>query len=211
MYDRLSAGNPFSRHSNIYIHTILLELKKHPKGITIKELESSTGIEISRIPGLIDLLENNKKIFREGSIFKFIPKYTIKKKEELLSVLKETKAAEGVSLEEILDSSSNTKSFVDELIKKEKAFLLKDIDGSSTLFYNPVQIKRASEEIFKLYEDVSVPEQRELVKILSSAGLITAETEKPARRTILQQKKKKYARKIKITNTHLNSTDLDLG
>lgn len=210
MYGRLSAGDPLLRHSNIYIHTILLELKKYPQGITLKEIEDKTEIQVSKIPGLLDLLENNKKIRKEGNIFKFIPTYRIETKEELLEILKQTNAAKGISLEEVLDSSNDVKPFVDELIAKKDAFLLKDIDGSSTLFYNPVKIKKVPPELLKLYEEVSVPDPRELVKSLSNAGLMAAAVEKPIRKAILQQRKKKYMRKIKITNTHLKNVDLGI-
>ncbi|KAI5187153.1 transcription initiation factor TFIIE subunit beta [Nematocida homosporus] len=209
-YGQLSAGNPSSRHSNIYIHTILTELKRHPNPVSFKEIEDLTGISIERTAGLLDLLEKNQKVVRVDKTLQFIPTYTIKHESELLDLLKKTNSAHGISLDEILEASSTTLPLVESLVQKGQAILLRDIDGSATLFYNSLPLKPASPAVIKLYEEVSVPESRELARELSNAGLATKVIEKPIRKTMSQQRKKRYVRKIKITNTHLNNAELGM-
>lgn len=203
MYGRLSAPAASSRHSNIYIHTILTLLKQHADPVSFKDIEKQTGISIEKTPGLLGLLEKNKKIVIQEKTLEFIPTYTVTTEDELLSVLKETKSEHGIPLEELLDTNSDTRPFIDALVEKRCAILLKDIDGSSVLFYNAVHIPQAAPEIIKLYDEVSVPEARELTRELSNAGLASKVAEKPARKAAPTQQKKKYIRKIKITNTHL--------
>ncbi|OAG30755.1 transcription initiation factor TFIIE subunit beta [Nematocida displodere] len=210
VYGKLSAGSPQFRHSNIYIHTILMVLKKHRRPLTFKEIELETGISIERTHGLLELLEKNPKIVRKDAMLEFVPTFIIDTEDKLLSILKETDAEHGIHLEEILDTNSDTKPFIEALVEKGQAILLKDIDGSSTLFYNPLVIARASPAVAKLYEEVAVPEPRELARELSSAGLATKVVEKPIRKATASQRKKKYIRKIKITNTHLNKSELGM-
>ncbi|KAI5172401.1 transcription initiation factor TFIIE subunit beta [Nematocida sp. LUAm3] len=209
MYDRMSAGNPRLRHSNINIHTIITELKKKTDPVSFSEIEKETGISVERTPGLLDLLGKNKKIRIEGKALRFVPTYVIEKEEDLLKILRKTESAYGIPLEEITDTNNETRPFIDSLIKKEEAILLKDLDGSFSIFYNPVKIAKPSKEIQKLYEEVSVPDPRDLAKELTTAGLITKTIEKPLRKAVTQ-KKKRYIRKIKITNTHLNNAELGM-
>ncbi|KAI5192452.1 transcription initiation factor TFIIE subunit beta [Nematocida sp. AWRm77] len=210
IYGKLSALPASSRHSNIYIHTIITLLKQHLEPLSFKEVEKQTGTSIEKTPGLLELLEKNKKIVIENKTLRFVPTYAISTEEELLSVLKETKSEHGIPLDELLDTNSNIKPFIDVLIEKNSAILLKDIDGSSILFYNSVHVSKVSPDILKLYDEVSVPDSRELARELSNAGLASKAVEKPVRKAAPLLKKKKYVRKIKITNTHLNEKELGM-
>ncbi|KAH9385253.1 transcription initiation factor TFIIE subunit beta [Nematocida major] len=209
-YAKLSAGNPQNRHNNIYIHTILTVIKKHNRLVSFKEVEAETGINIERTPGLLELLKKSTRIEWEGKNLRFIPLHKIESEEELLEILKKTNAEHGIPVEEILDRSNDVKPFINGLIGKNQAIVLKDIDGSMSIFYNPLDVKNVSPEILKLYEEVSVPDSRELVNELLNAGLSMKTQEKPIRKALPAQRKKKYLRKIKITNTHLNNTELGL-
>lgn len=210
-YAKLSAGNKSMRHSNLYIHTILTAIKKHNRPVPFKEIEVETGIDIEKTQGLLDLLTRNQRIVLTGRALKFVPLYKIESEEDLLEILKSTKSEHSLSLEELLDRSNDIKPFIDNLVEKNQAIILKDIDGSSTIFYNSKdEIRNADPEILRLYEEVSVPEPRELTKQLLNAGLSIKSQEKPLRKAIPMQRKKKYHRKIKITNTHLNSADLGI-
>ncbi|KAI5180056.1 transcription initiation factor TFIIE subunit beta [Nematocida sp. AWRm80] len=209
-YDKLSAGNVAARHTNIYIHTILTTIKKYNREVSFKEVEELTGIKIKETPGLLDLLEKTKKVIIDKKTLLFVPTYTIVNDDQLLEILKKTECKHGIPLEEILDTNINTRVFVDSLIKKGQAILLKDLDGSSTLFYNPVIIERVPSEIYKLYEEIPVPEPREITRMLSSAGLAIKDQEKAIRKTPAVQRKKRFQRRIKITNSHLNTADLGM-
>ncbi|KAI5165595.1 transcription initiation factor TFIIE subunit beta [Nematocida sp. AWRm78] len=210
-YAKLSAGNPNTRHSNIYIHTILTTIKKYNREVSFKEIEAETGIDIERTPGLLDLLSKNQRIITEGKTLRFIPLHKIENEEELLEILKKTNSEHGIPIQELLDRSNDIAPFIDGLVQKNQAIVLKDIDGSSTIFYNSLNIKNVDPEIIKLYEEVTIPEPQELAKRLTTAGLsMNSAQEKPARKAMPIQKKKKYHRKIKITNTHLNNKELDI-
>ncbi|KAI5133848.1 transcription initiation factor TFIIE subunit beta [Nematocida ausubeli] len=210
-YAKLSAGDPSSRHSNIYIHTILTAIKKCNRPLSFKEIELETGINIESTPGLFDLLVKNQRLVIEGKTLRFIPLHKIESEEELLEILKKTNSEHGIPVEELLDRSNDITPFIDSLVQKNQAIVLKDIDGSSTIFYNSMNIKNVDPVIIKLYEEVSVPEPRELAKKLMNAGMsMNISQEKPARKAIPIQKKKKYHRKIKITNTHLNNRELGI-
>lgn len=210
-YAKLSAGNRNTRHSNLYIHTILTAIKKHNRPVSFKEIEVETGIDIEKTHGLIDLLTKNQRIVLSEKTLRFIPLYKIENERDLLEILKKTNSEHSLSLEELLDRSNDIKPFINSLLKKNQAIILKDIDGSSTIFYNAREdIKNVDPEILKLYEEVSVPDPRELTKQLLNAGLYTKVQEKPLRKVLPMQRKKKYHRKIKITNMHLNNTDLGI-
>jgi len=210
IYGKLSAGSKAERHSNIYIHNIVTILKKHAKPVSFKEIEQEAGIDIEGTPGLLELLKKNKKIVREDRTLEYVPTYAISSEEELLSILKETKSEHGISLDEVLDTVENTRPYVDSLISKQRAILLRDMDGSCTLFYNGLDVKRASPEVQRLYDGVSVPDVRDLVRELASAGLSSKGPEKTVRKSVPVQRKKKYLRKIKITNTHLDNKELGM-
>jgi TFIIE beta subunit core domain len=209
MYGRLSAGSPRSRHTSIYIHIILTFLKKRAGPVQLREIERETGISIEKTPGLLALLERNKKVRREGSTLVFVSTHSINSEEDLLALLRGTNSAHGIPLDEILDSSNNTKPFVLSAVRRGDAFALKDIDGSIILFYNSLSVKKASEQVQRLYEEVSVPDERRIARELASAGLAPSQ-ERPARRVSVAQRKKKYARKIKITNTHVDHLNLPM-
>lgn len=210
MYAKLSAGNPNTRHNNIYIHTILTTIKKYNREVTFKEIEAETGINIEKTPGLLDLLVKSQRIVYEKNTLRFVPLHKIETEEELLDLLKKTESKHGIPVDELLDRSNDIKPFIDKLIEKNQAILLKDIDGSTTIFYNALDIKNVNPEILKLYEEVPVPEARELVKELLNAGLTMKVQEKSIRKTVPVQRKKKYLRKIKITNTHINNSELGI-
>lgn len=210
MYARLSAASPDTRHSNIYIHTILGALKKHNRPLEFSEIKEETGIDVEEVKGLLDILEKNKKIERKGRTLKFVPTYKISTEEDLLQIMKDTNAEHGIRLEDVLDTNVDMQPIVDALIKKGHVIQLKDIDGSSSLFYNPFQIPKASPEILRLYEEVAVPDERELLKELAVAGLSSATSERPVRKVVQTQRKKRYTRKIKLTNTHLANGDLGM-
>ncbi|KAI5192364.1 transcription initiation factor TFIIE subunit beta [Nematocida minor] len=210
-YAKLSAGNKHTRHNNIYIHTILTMIKKYNRQVTFKEIEGETGIDIERTAGLLDLLIKNQRIVWEGKTLRFVPLHKIENESELLEILKKTNSEHGISVDELLDRSNDIRPFINSLIDKNQAVVLKDIDGSTTIFYNSLdEIKNVDAEILKLYEEVAVPETRELEKELLNAGLSTKTQEKPMRKALPLQRKKKYLRKIKITNTHLNNSDLGI-
>lgn len=210
VYGQLSAPAAATRHSNIYIHTILTLLKQHPTPLSFKEIEQQTGINIEKTPGLLALLDKNQKIVIRENTLEFIPTYTVTSEAELLAVLQATRSEHGIPLDELLDTNNDTRPFIDALVERRSAILLKDIDGSSVLFHNAVDIPQAAPEITKLYEEVSVPETRELARELANAGLAAKVAEKPVRKAAPTQPKKKYLRKIKITNTHLNEKELGM-
>lgn len=210
IYGKLSAAPSQSRHTNIYIHIVLTHLKKHDRPLSFKEIERETGISVGKTAGLLTLLQKNKKVRRQGDTLLYVPTYSIHSEQDLLGLLRDTRAAYGIPLEEILDSNTDTKPFVLSLLKKREAFSLKDIDGSVVVFYNPAQIPKASDDVLKLYEGVAVPDLREMSRELTSAGLAGKAQEKPVRRAAASQRKKKYNRKIKITNTHIDTLDLGI-
>lgn len=211
IYAKLSAGNKSTRHSNLYIHTILMAIKKYNRPVTFKEIEVETGIDIEKTHGLLDLLIKNQRIVWVEKTLRFVPLYKIETENDLFEILKNTNSEYSLSLEELLDRSNDIKPFIDGLLQKNQAIILKDIDGSSTIFYNSKEdIINVDPEILRLYEEVAVPDSRELSKQLLSAGLSIKTQEKPVRKAVPMQRKKKYLRKIKITNTHLNNSDLGI-
>lgn len=193
----------YERHYNIYVHTILTLLKREGRVMGYREIEAETGINIVKIPGLLEMLLKNAKIQQERGGLLFLPTYVIKSEEDLLEIVKSTYS---VSYEEVIDSLVDGKEVVDRLLEKRDIFMIRDLDGSAVLFYNCMKVKKASSDVVKLYEEVVVPDQRKIEKELTVAGLKMSSTQdRSVRKAIVAKgKKKRYSRKIKITNTHLD-------
>ncbi|KAM0678117.1 transcription factor TFIIE beta subunit [Binucleata daphniae] len=138
------------------------------------------------------------------------PLYQITNKDELLGVIRKAGRKEGIELSELLDSPSDINKYIQELIAENKMFIIKDMDGSQIIFYNELNIQKASPEVRELWSKVKVPDYQEVKRELKNAGLKSGNEEKKTKHIIENKKKvKRFNRKIKITNTHVKDLNLD--
>lgn len=209
-YDKLSAGQSSARHSNIYIHRIITLLKQHTRPVAFGEIEKETGIGVKKTPGLLALLEKNKKLVIKDETLEYVPTHSVATEKELLQLLESTQSEHGISLEEILDANSDIMPYVQRLVSRGDAIVLRDTDGSSTIFRNAHKIPQASYAVQKLYEEIQVPDPRDLARELAEAGLASKAAEARTGKPAAAQRKKAYGRRIKVTNTHLNKSELGM-
>ncbi|ORD94551.1 hypothetical protein ECANGB1_539 [Enterospora canceri] len=99
-------------------------------------------------------------------------------------------------------------------IVKDDFIILRDLDGGEIVFLNQSVSNLPTEDdvldrIREMWESVPVPNYQNVLEELNRAG-IKHQTEEAKKEPVKKiEKRKKYKRRIKITNTHVKGLDLN--
>ena len=196
-------------HLNSYIHKILDLLKKEDHPFTFKEIYSKLGVNILTNMPLMKALRNNPKILMDRESLKFVPLFNVRSTADLAGILREKSGVEGVELSKLADSPVDIRPFVAELGAQGRIFVLKDMDGSEIIFYNPLTVAPASPEIAQMWGSIKIPNYHDIIEELNTAGLKNASSQTVKKKAVAKKEpKKRSQRRIKITNTHVKGLDL---
>lgn len=198
------------RHLNSYIHAIIQHVKQFSHPVRFVEINNVVGINLYNNPMILCALKKNPKIYIEKDHLQFRPKYDIKVKNDIKVLVESTNNEYGIEMNELLDCPVDIKGFVDELLKENLIYVIKDMDGSQICFNNDTQIETAIPEVKEKWNKIRVPDYEEVRKTLNSAGLKSGYVEKKKKPvTVIQPKLKRFRKKIKLTNTHVKDLRQD--
>jgi len=200
------------------IKDILEFLVKDPhKQWTIPQISDATKIDLNAHPTLIQELKLNPKIkyqhLEGGDLFQYKALHILKNKNDVLGLI--SNATEGIDEETLQDTYPGVMKDINELVDAHKVIRIQNSDTKhNILFYNDDRFTvQVYPEFQALWSSVKIPDDVDLEKFMTNAGLSMMAQEKKTHKRPAQKERKSTARKLtKITNIHLaNSTDIDLS
>ena len=197
------------RHLNSYIHSVLSLLKLTDSPQSPQDIKDKISVDLMAHPNLFKAIAHNEKILYEDGKFSFRPVFSIETKEELLRLLFDYKQSGfGLEIEELRESCPELNLFVDELVLEGKVLRMYGKDKSLRfIFYNEYKAEPVDDSFKQMWNNLKVPNEFDLNFELTQAGLqpfqVYDNTIKKRQIEMVEKKKKKISRRIKITNTHM--------
>ncbi|TPX67323.1 hypothetical protein SpCBS45565_g03888 [Spizellomyces sp. 'palustris'] len=199
--------------TNTKVYTIINALREKGEALSEKEIMRLTAVHIGGTPGLREILRTNLKIefIPQDKTYRYKPKYTIRSKEDLITLLQSNASHGGMEIKELLDSWSGLLGAVQELEKEGHVLVLKTKDQKPRIVYwNDKSLNLdMSKEFQNYWHEIQLPKESDLAKELERAGLKSMEvfvapkaTDKP------KESKRRGHKRIKLTNTHLEGLDI---
>lgn len=138
--------------------------------------------------------------------------YDIRSKDDLLRVIREHYSERGMTVKELQDSWKGLLPAIQELEKDGYILTIRNKDNSPrVLFYNRIDLNTPTDEEFReIWKKTVLPHETDLPKELERAGLKTMEVfeKKTSAQASKAKGRRRGARKVKLTNTHIEGLDL---
>lgn len=134
---------------------------------------------------------------------------SVKNKEDLWSIL--VRNADGVEEEQFQDSYKTVMDDIKEMTDIKKIFRIQNTDTKRYILYP--NDDRYNVDVFPefrtLWSNIKIPDEVDLEKEMTEAGLTMLTQEKKTKRPAQKEKKRKSSsRRMKLTNVHLKDLDL---
>lgn len=186
---------------------------------TSAEILKQTGVDIDGNPEVLySLTGDASKVIREkDGKWRWASKYQLRNFNHLLSLM--GRSTDGVNEKDLLDSYKGVKQDIAKLKKRGAVYEIKS--GARLLLFprDPRLDIEISDEVKERYKKVSVPDAIEVHRYLVAEGLkdtndtTGVKIAQPVSRKRPSSRKdsKRRARRIKLTNTHMANTGIDLS
>lgn len=211
MADDLPIGLQLSR-----IHTFL---KEELLPYSSKEILEKTGVDIDGSPDIISSLTGDaSKVMKEkDGKWRWVSKYQLRNFNHLLSLM--ARSSDGVNEKDLYDSYKGVKDDIKKLKKREAVYEIKS--GSKVLLFprdGRFEIS-ISDEVKKRYKEVRLLDPVEIHRYLVAQGLKESDDATGVKisqpisrkRPSTRQAGRRRTRKIKLTNTHMANSGIDLN
>lgn len=198
-------------------------LKAELEPFTSKEILKATGVDIDNSPDiLLSLTGDASRVIKErDGRWRWASKYQLRSFNHLLSLM--ARSYDGVNEKDLFDSYKGVKDDIKKLKKRNAVFEIKS--GAKVLLFPRDPRLEAnygdiSEEVKERYKSVSVPDAIEVHRYLVAEGLKETDdatgvkiSQPVSRKRPSSAKggKRKRTRKIKLTNTHMANSNIDLS
>lgn len=213
MADDLPIGLQLNRIHNF--------LKAELEPYTSEEILKATGVDIDNSPDIqLSLTGDASRVIREkDGRWRWASKYQLRNFNHLLTLM--ARSSDGVNEKDLYDSYKGVKEDIKKLKKRNAVFEIKS--GAKVLLFPrdhrlDIQI---SDDVKELYKSVRIPEDSiEIHRYLvaeglketdDATGIKIAQPVSRKRPSSLKAGKRKRTRKIKLTNTHMANSNIDLS
>ncbi|EGG14665.1 transcription initiation factor IIE2 [Cavenderia fasciculata] len=179
---------------------------------TLEELMISTGHkEIIDSQLVQDELKQNEKVeFLDSTTVRFKPLYRVKTPEEIVDLLKEENPR-GIPLNKLTESYAKVGDDVKKLKESKEIYTIKNTElNTEILFYNDEKYRiPVSDELIKMWKNIPIPNDVDLVKTMKDIGLSVVESVEAAKTTKSSKagKSERKHRITKVTNVHIKDFD----
>lgn len=178
---------------------------------TRSELIRKLAWDVFENKDLLDVLDKNPRVFVDfdKNTLTYSPLYKISCTQELKDVLKGTFGV--MDLKSLSDSWPEIYSKIPELIESREIIVLNVKDEPRYIYLDSPELYIEMDEEYKSYwNQVTIPDSDVMIKELNKAGLKEAQiaslsVKKPLEETV---KRKKFNKRTRITNTHLEGYDV---
>jgi len=206
------------KHTMSQLHNVINFLKERvDKPQNAEDLKKHKIADVNANKELYQLMINNEKIdFDSVNLtFKYKPEFLIRGNEDLIQLLHDRKDSKqsGMHFKDLADSYVDVTGSIQELEQEGRILVIRLMKDNSPrlMFWNDTEENTPMDKEFVgMFHQVKIPDEVDLPKALSEAGLQTMavlENKSRIENKPKQRKRKQGNRKIKITNTHI---DLDL-
>lgn len=211
MAEELPVGLQLNR-----IHTFL---RSELEPFSSSEILQRTGVDIENTPDiLLSLTGDASKVIREkDGRWRWASKYQLRNFSHLLSLM--SRSSDGVNEKDLYDSYKGVKDDIAKLKKRDAIYELKS--GVRILLFprDPRLDLQISDDVKERYKGVRVPDAIEIHRYLVAEGLKETDDAtgvmiaKPVarKRPSSRKESKRRTRKIKLTNTHMENSNIDLS
>lgn len=189
------------------------------ESFTSQDILKRTGVDIDRSPQIfLSLTDDKSKVLREhDGKWRWASKYQVKDFNSLIALI--GRSYDGVCEKDLLDSYKGVKEDIKKLREKDAIMEMKS--GSKVLLFPQHENlqSKVSDKMKEIYSKVSLPDEIEIHRYLVTAGIKKTDDvtgikisqpvarKRPGRRN----DKKRRAKKIKLTNTHMTGSNIDLS
>lgn len=181
------------------------------------ELLEATGVDIESSPDiLLSLTGNASKVIKEkDGRWRWASKYYLRNFHDLLSLL--ARSRDGINERDLYDSYKDVRNDIKKLKACGGVYDVKS--GSKQVLYprdDRLELE-ISEDVKARYNSVRLPDSIEVHRYLVSMGLKDTQDAtgvkiaQPVSRKRPSRQGNRRARKIKLTNTHLQNSGIDLS
>lgn len=194
-------------------------LKAELEAFSSEELLERTGVDIEDSPDIfLSLTGDASKVIREkDNKWRWASKYQLRNFNQLLTLM--FRSTDGVSERDLYDSYKGVKDDIKKLKKRGAVYEIKS--GSKILLF-PRDDRfelNISEEVKEKYKHVPVPDAIEVHRYLVQRGLketddatgVKIAAPVSRKRPSSRKESKRRARRIKLTNTHMANSGIDLS
>ncbi|KAI8817458.1 uncharacterized protein EV422DRAFT_509032 [Fimicolochytrium jonesii] len=198
---------------NTKVYNIINALREKDAPASEAEIFRLTAINVAGSAELRELLKNNPKItyHDHDGTYQYKPKYNLRSKEDLLSLLYTTRDSGGTELKELTDSWPGLLAAVHDLSASGDILVLTTKDAKPRiLFHNAKEYNLTVSDEFKEYwHKVPMPKEADLARELEKAGLKSMEVYSMQKGDAgLKMRKRRVNKRVRMTNTHLEGLDL---
>mmetsp|Transcript_32146 Transcript_32146/g.44573 ORF Transcript_32146/g.44573 Transcript_32146/m.44573 type:complete len:281 (-) Transcript_32146:62-904(-) len=165
-----------SRHvpqaTGLKIKRLLDALLEEEAGMSLEELQSRTGVNLTSDPALVQALQANPKTTFHQGRFSYQAFHNVKNTEELKLLL--DKAPEGIPLLELEDAYKKIIQDIETLQESGRLYLLENSDTHDRVVYpaDPNLAQNVDQDIQQLWRETQIPEDGEtLTQELHKCGL----------------------------------------
>lgn len=194
-------------------------LARELEAFSSEEILRATNVDIERSPDILHSLTGEKsKVIREkDDKWRWASKYQVRDFSQLIALL--ARSTDGICEKDLYDSYKGVKDDLKKLKKKCAVYEIKS--GSRILLFphDPRLDVQVSDDLKEQYNRMSLPDAIEVHRYLVEKGL--KDTEDATGVKIAQPVTRKRpskrgdrarrAKKIKLTNTHMENTNIDLS
>lgn len=198
------------------IHTFL---QTELEAFSSEEILKETGIDIDANPDiLLSLTGDASKILQEkDGKWRWASKYQVRNFAHLIALIARSK--DGISEKDLFDSYKGVKKDIATLKAKKAVYEIKS--GSKVLLFpkdDRLELN-ISDELKERYKSIILPDPLEVHRFLVSNGLKASDDKNGVhmaqpvtrKRPSSKQTAKRRNKKIKLTNTHMANTNIDLS
>lgn len=193
-------------------------LRAELEPFTSAEIHEKTGVDIDgNTDVLLSLTGEASKVIREkDGRWRWASKYQLRNFTHLLSLM--ARSSDGLNEKDLYDSYKGVKDDIKKLKKRRAVYQIKS--GSKLLLFphDPRLDVPVSDEVKKRYKHVLLPDAIETHRILVANGLKEADDKTGIRisqpvarkRPSSRPNARRRAKRIKLTNTHMANSAVDL-
>ncbi|KAL7746586.1 transcription factor TFIIE beta subunit, TFIIEB, Tfa2 [Sorochytrium milnesiophthora] len=193
-------------------------LKRAKGPMTPQQIYETTKIYLAQNPQLETAMRTDPHIVWDASnkTYAWKADFQIHTKEELLAFVRDRASEGGVDVSKLKESCPNVVALAKDLAAEKLVYILANAKDQSPrfLFNNPHPPVVDGDydmdpEVKEIWNKLQVPDDVDLRKQLEAAGMKEQKTfeQKAEQRT---KQKKRAQRRVKLTNTHLAGTGIDL-
>lgn len=210
MTEDLPAGLQLARVHNF--------LRAELEAFTSAEVYEKTGVDIDgNTEVLLSLTGEASKVVREkDGRWRWSSKYQLRNFTHLVSLM--ARSSDGVNEKDLYDSYKNVKEDIKKLKKQGAVYQIKS--GSKVLLFphDPRLDTPVSREVRTRYKEVILPDAIEIHRVLVAQGLKETDDKTGIRisqpiarkRPSARPGGKRRTKRIKLTNTHMANSEVDL-